>query len=148
MTAPCALPAPWWSAESSPATALAYILYTSGSTGRPKGVAHTNASALAFIRWAVDAVGLEENDALSQHASPSFDLSVFDFFGAAMASARLALVPASTFGRIASLCRFIRSAGITVGDSVPSALLRAIATVTLPPRPGRPLRPPTCPGKE
>lgn len=110
-----------------PASALAYILYTSGSTGRPKGVAHTNASALAFVRWAVDAVGLRATDVVSQHASPSFDLSVFDFFGATMAAARLALVPASTYGRVATLCRFIASAGVTVWYSVPSALLRASA---------------------
>jgi amino acid adenylation domain-containing protein len=114
-----------------PASALAYILYTSGSTGRPKGVAHTNASALAFVRWAVDAVGLVETDVVSQHASPSFDLSVFDFFGAAMAAARLALVPASTFGRVATLCRFIASAGVTVWYSVPSALLRDSAAESL-----------------
>ena len=119
------------SAVDVPASALAYILYTSGSTGRPKGVAHTNASALAFVRWAVDAVGLKETDVVSQHASPSFDLSVFDFFGAAMASARLALVPASTFGRVASLCRFIVSTGVTVWYSVPSALLRASAAESL-----------------
>jgi amino acid adenylation domain-containing protein len=114
-----------------PASALAYILYTSGSTGRPKGVAHTQASALAFVRWAVDAVKLEENDVVSQHASPSFDLSVFDFFGAAMAAARLTLVPASTFGRVASLCRFIVATGVTVWYSVPSALLRSSATESL-----------------
>jgi len=113
------------------ASALAYILYTSGSTGRPKGVAHTHASALAFVRWAVDAVGVSENDVVSQHASPSFDLSVFDFFGAAMAAARLALVPSSTFGRVASLCRFIVASGVTVWYSVPSALLRASATESL-----------------
>jgi len=114
-----------------PASALAYILYTSGSTGRPKGVAHTNASALAFVRWAVDAVGLNETDVVSQHASASFDLSVFDFFGAAMAAARLALVPASTFGRVGALCRFIVSTGVTVWYSVPSALLRASAAEPL-----------------
>jgi amino acid adenylation domain-containing protein len=114
-----------------PASSLAYILYTSGSTGRPKGVAHTNASALAFVRWAVDAVGVTHSDVLSQHASASFDLSVFDFFGAAMAAARLALVPHSTFGRIASLCRFIAATGVTVWYSVPSALLRASATESL-----------------
>jgi amino acid adenylation domain-containing protein len=114
-----------------PASALAYILYTSGSTGRPKGVAHTHASALAFVQWAVDAVGLEETDVVSQHASPSFDLSVFDFFGAAMAAARLALVPASTFGRVASLCRFIVSTGVTVWYSVPSALLRSSGAESL-----------------
>ena len=112
-------------------SALAYILYTSGSTGRPKGVAHTNASALAFVRWAVDAVGIKDDDVLSQHASPSFDLSVFDFFGAAMSSARLALVPDSTFGRVASLCRFIVATGVTVWYSVPSALLRASTVESL-----------------
>lgn len=114
-----------------PTSALAYILYTSGSTGRPKGVAHTNASALAFVRWAVAEVGLEESDVLSQHASPSFDLSVFDFFGAAMAAAQLALVPDSTFGRVARLCRLIIETGVTVWYSVPSALLRTSATESL-----------------
>lgn len=114
-----------------PASALAYILYTSGSTGRPKGVAHTHASALAFVRWAVDAAGVTEHDVLSQHASASFDLSVFDFFGAALAAARLALVPASTFGRVGSLCRFIVATGVTVWYSVPSALLRASGAESL-----------------
>ena len=121
----------WRSPVEVPASALAYILYTSGSTGRPKGVAHTHASALAFVRWAVDAVGVTEHDVLSQHASPSFDLSVFDFFGAAMAAARLALVPQTTFGRVSSLCRFIVDAGVTVWYSVPSALLRASGAESL-----------------
>jgi acyl-coenzyme A synthetase/AMP-(fatty) acid ligase len=56
---------------------------------------------------------------------------VFDFFGAAMASARLALVPHSTFGRVASLCRFIVATGVTVWYSVPSALLRASGAESL-----------------
>jgi amino acid adenylation domain-containing protein len=121
----------WRSPVEVAPSALAYILYTSGSTGRPKGVVHTHASALAFVRWAAGAVGLTEHDVLSQHASASFDLSVFDFFGAAMAAARLALVPSTTFGRVASLCRFIVSSGVTVWYSVPSALLRSSGAESL-----------------
>src|SRR5215813_6174058 len=48
-----------------------------------------------------------------------------------MAAARLALVPASTFGRVATLCHFIVSTGVTVWYSVPSALLRASAAESL-----------------
>jgi|HubBroStandDraft_5_1064220.scaffolds.fasta_scaffold03425_2 amino acid adenylation domain-containing protein len=131
-----------------PASALAYILYTSGSTGRPKGVAHTNASALAFVRWAVDAVGLHQGDVVSQHASPSFDLSVFDFFSTVMAAARLALVPPSTFGRVASICRFIVATGVTVWYSVPSALLRASGAESLPLLQGSSLRQVILAGEE
>jgi amino acid adenylation domain-containing protein len=131
-----------------PASALAYILYTSGSTGRPKGVAHTHASALAFVCWAAGAVGLDENDVVSQHASASFDLSVFDFFGAVMAGAKLALVPASTFGRVASLCRFVVAAGVTVWYSVPSALLRGSGAESLPLLAGSALRQVILAGEE
>jgi amino acid adenylation domain-containing protein len=101
----------------------AYILYTSGSTGRPKGVVHTHRSAAAFVSWAVRRLDLRADDVLSQHASASFDLSVFDFFASVAARARLALVPEWFFGHVGRTCRFIRDSGITVWYSVPSALL-------------------------
>jgi amino acid adenylation domain-containing protein len=104
--------------------ARAYILYTSGSTGRPKGVVHTHESALTFVRWAAGHLGLDSADVLSQHASPSFDLTVFDFFCSAAVAATLVLVPEWMFGQVGKTSRFIVDKGITVWYSVPSALLR------------------------
>jgi amino acid adenylation domain-containing protein len=101
---------------------LAYILYTSGSTGTPKGVMLTHTNALAFVEWAVDAVGLQPEDIVSSHAPLHFDLSVFDLFGAAAAGAPVVLVPASVSRFPVELRRFIEDAGITVWYSVPSIL--------------------------
>jgi amino acid adenylation domain-containing protein len=103
----------------------AYLLFTSGSTGRPKGVLHTQASALAFVEWAAQEVALTSDDRVSQHAPASFDLSIFDFFCAAKAGARLTLVPPSLMGHVGQHRAFILDHGITVWYSVPSALLGA-----------------------
>ncbi|HEX6100342.1 MAG TPA: amino acid adenylation domain-containing protein [Thermoanaerobaculia bacterium] len=110
---------------------LAYILYTSGSTGRPKGVCQSHESALAFVNWSVEHLQLHSGDVLSQHAAPTFDLSVFDFFAAAAVGAELVAVPEWLYGSVARLCRFIADAKISIWYSVPSALLRPFS--------GRPL---------
>jgi amino acid adenylation domain-containing protein len=103
-------------------TDLAYILYTSGSTGNPKGVAISQRNSLMFVRWAHDAVGLEEADVLSSHAPLHFDLSTFDFFAAAAAGAKVSLVPPMAAMFPVGLTEWIRSRRITVWYSVPSAL--------------------------
>ncbi|MFP2959992.1 amino acid adenylation domain-containing protein [Myxococcus sp. 1LA] len=104
--------------------AAAYILYTSGSTGRPKGVVQAHRGAVAFVEWAARHLGLGPEDVLSQHASPSFDLTIFDFFASAWAGAALVPVPEWLFGQVAKTCRFIVQSGITTWYSVPSVLLR------------------------
>lgn len=108
--------------------ATAYVLYTSGSTGRPKGVVHTHESAMAFVEWAAEHVRMNQDDLVSQHAAPSFDLTIFDLFAPLMVGAALVSVPEWLFGQAAKTARFIRESGITVWYSVPSALLQARAS--------------------
>ncbi|GAA4656474.1 D-alanine--poly(phosphoribitol) ligase [Streptomyces chumphonensis] len=100
----------------------AYILYTSGSTGEPKGVCISHRNALAFVEWAVAELALGADDRLSQHAPFTFDLSVFDLYGAFAAGASVHLVPQEMAYAPAQLVRFLHEREITVWYSVPSAL--------------------------
>jgi amino acid adenylation domain-containing protein len=101
--------------------APAYILFTSGSTGTPKGVVHSHFSALAFVRWAVEEVGVTAEDRLSGHAALSFDLSTFDVFAACAAGAALVPVPDSIRFRGTLLAQFIARYALTIVYTVPSA---------------------------
>jgi amino acid adenylation domain-containing protein len=103
-------------------TDLAYILYTSGSTGIPKGVMLTHRSALTFVEWSAERIGIGSADRVSNHAPLHFDLSVFDLYLTAYGGSTVVLVPEDIayFGR--SLEEFIVNEAITIWYSVPSAL--------------------------
>lgn len=101
---------------------LAYILYTSGSTGTPKGVCITHRNALAFIHWAVAAVGVSADSVCSSHAPFNFDLSVFDLYGAFEAGALVVLVPEEIAASGRGLLELVDREQISVWYSVPSAL--------------------------
>ncbi len=105
-------------------THLAYVLYTSGSTGTPKGVAITHAQSLAFVKTATPIFEMTASDVTASHAPFNFDLSIIDLFCTFLAGGRMELVPETWLAFPARVSKLIADAGITVWNSVPSALVQ------------------------
>ena len=84
----------------SPATfdSAAYIMYTSGSTGTPKGVVVPHRGIIRLV-FGVDYVPLDSSLTILHLASPSFDASTFELWGALLNGGRAVLYP----GRVPAL---------------------------------------------
>nr|APD72035.1 non-ribosomal peptide synthetase 1 [Streptomyces sp.] len=113
------------SPRERPADEAAYILFTSGSTGWPKGVLLTHGNVLHFVRWAVDTLGIGPADRIGSQASLTFDLSTFDFFGAALAGASVMILPEELKAFPRNVTEWLRDERISVFYAVPT-LYRAL----------------------
>jgi amino acid adenylation domain-containing protein len=99
---------------------LAYVIYTSGSTGEPKGVMIDHRAALNTVIDINARGGVGPRDRLFGVSSLSFDLSVYDIFGAFAAGAALVL-PSATRDP-AHWRDLMASERVTVWNSAPALM--------------------------
>ena len=116
---------------------IAYIIFTSGSTGEPKGVPVSHGNAGAFLASIGDRYDTGPTDVFSQLFDISFDLSIFEIFGAWGCGA--CVCPVSKL-QAALPQRCVDEWGITVWTSTPSLATMLRNGDVLPPASLRRLR--------
>ena len=99
---------------------LAYVIYTSGSTGRPKGVMIDHKAAVNTILDINRKFNVEETDKIIGVSSMSFDLSVYDVFGALSTGATLVIIDDQR--DVKNLINTINEKQITIWNSVPAIM--------------------------
>ena len=111
----------WGRAPAVDPSAPAYVMFTSGSTGKPKGVVVPHSAAVAFVRAMQRRHPLSKNDTFLFATGTTFDISVYEVFGALAAGATIVAAPAG-IPDPAVIARLAVDAGVTVAQFVPSFL--------------------------
>ena len=100
----------------------AYIIYTSGSTGEPKGVKISHGAAMNTIADVIGRYSIDSRDIIFGVSSVSFDLSVFDIFGALNTGALLVLPQEEKRVDPVFWHEYTEKYGVTFWNSVPSIM--------------------------
>ncbi|MGO4618002.1 amino acid adenylation domain-containing protein [Nocardia sp. 2YAB30] len=100
----------------------AYVIFTSGSTGRPKGVAVPHAAIVNQLLWKAAAFELMGDDAVLLDTATTFDLSVWEFWSAAVCGGRLVIAAPEGHRDPAYLSELMARESVTTLHVVPSML--------------------------
>ncbi|MGV9415185.1 amino acid adenylation domain-containing protein, partial [Nocardia sp. NPDC003693] len=100
----------------------AYVIFTSGSTGRPKGVALPHAAIVNQLHWKTAEFGLGADDAVLLKTAATFDLSVWEFWSAAVSGGRLVIAAPDGHRDPVYLAELMDREQVTTLHVVPSML--------------------------
>ncbi|MEO7261301.1 MAG: amino acid adenylation domain-containing protein [Jatrophihabitantaceae bacterium] len=120
--ASCGPGGPDWRPVSRTGSDLAYVIYTSGSTGAPKGVMIDHRGAVNTLLDVNQRFAVGPTDRVLALSSLSFDLSVFDFFGALAAGAAVVILAPQLAGDPAHWLQLLHTHRVSVWNSVPTLL--------------------------
>ncbi|AZE93129.1 Siderophore biosynthesis non-ribosomal peptide synthetase [Pseudomonas orientalis] len=108
--------------DNSTANGLAYSVFTSGSTGTPKGIDVEHHSIVALLEATFQALNVEDGLVWSWTLATSFDLSVWEIWGALCSGGSLLIVPPHIRNQPDRLLALLDSAGVNVVTQTPSGL--------------------------
>ena len=91
---------------------LAYVIYTSGSSGQPKASMITH-QAVASMAMDSDYMRLQAADRMAQVTNSSFDISMYEIYGALLNGARLVIFDRETVLDPGELAQGLVGEGIT-----------------------------------
>ncbi len=118
---------------------LAYVLYTSGSTGEPKGAMIEHRGMLNHLYAKADALDLTAADVVAQTASPSFDISVWQFLVALLVGGRTEILGDATARDPVLLLDALDRQGVSIFETVPSMLGALLEEIESRPAASRPI---------
>ncbi|MFE3542443.1 amino acid adenylation domain-containing protein [Nocardia sp. NPDC059177] len=100
----------------------AYVIFTSGSTGKPKGVAVSHGAIVNQLLWKTERFGLGRADSVLLKTAATFDLSVWEFWSAAVCGGRLVIATADGHRDPAYLLGMLTRQAVSTLHVVPSML--------------------------
>ncbi|KAA0022975.1 amino acid adenylation domain-containing protein [Antrihabitans cavernicola] len=103
-------------------TNTAYVIFTSGSTGRPKGVSLSHGAIAHQLQWKRSEFELGADDAILVKTAATFDLSVWEYWTAAVSGGRMVLAGPGGHRDPSYLNDVLRAEEITTLHAVPSML--------------------------
>ena len=99
--------------NNSHPNSLAYMIYTSGSTGKPKGVMMEHKGLCALMKWLVPLEELKPGEKCAEHASFSFDASLFDLYPPLTCGAEVHILSSELRLDTEGMCKYFREKHIT-----------------------------------